>query len=141
MPSRGGPHVVSAGLEPLEIVPELILCAGRNEAEMAAADAGCRALLGFYASTPAYRPVLETEDRGEVQAPLAELSRTGRWAEMGALIDDDLLAAICVRGTPADIAQQVRSRYSAHASRIAVYMPYQTPEDLLGELVDQLHAC
>jgi len=127
------------GLAPLDVVPELIVCAGRDDAELADADAGSRALLGFYGSTPAYRPVLEAEGRGELQPELRRLSREGRWDEMAALVDDDLLAAIAVRGTPAEVAAQVAERYSAHAERVAVYLPYGASDDLLGELVDALH--
>ena len=36
-------------------------------AEMAVAEDGCRGLLGFYSSTPAYRPVFECEGYGEIQ--------------------------------------------------------------------------
>ena len=127
------------GLAPLDVVPELIVCAGRDDAELADADAGSRALLGFYGSTPAYRPVLEAEGRGELQPELRRLSREGRWDEMAALVDDDLLAAIAVRGTPAEVAAQVAERYSAHAERVAVYLSYGASDDLLGELVDALH--
>ena len=129
-----------SGLGPLELVPELIVCTGRNEAEMASADAGCRSLLGFYGSTPAYRPVLDAEGCGELQPRLRDMSREGRWDEMAALVDDELLATIAVRGTPSEVAAQVADRYSAHATRIAVYMPYETPDDLLGELLDELHS-
>ncbi len=128
------------GLAPLEVVPELIVCTGRNEAELATADAGCRALLGFYGSTPAYRPVLDAEDRGGLQPRLRDMSREGRWDEMSQLIDDELLRTIAVRGTPAEVAQQVADRYGAHATRVAVYMPYDTADDLLGELLDALHS-
>lgn len=128
------------GLRPLEIVPELIVCSGRNATEQAAADAGCRALLGFYGSTPAYRPVLEAESRGELQPQLRDMSRAGQWEEMAELIDDDLLAAIAVRGTPGEVAAQIGERYGEHAQRVAVYMPYETPEGLLGELLDALHS-
>ena len=128
------------GLAPLELVPELIICTGRDEAEQAAADAGCRALLGFYGSTPAYRPVLEAEGRGELQPQLRDMSRAGRWAEMAEVIDDEVLAAIAVRGTPGEVAAQVAERYGPHAGRVAVYMPYETSEDLLSELLDALHS-
>ena len=127
------------GLAPLEVVPELIVCTGRDEAELAVADAGCRALLGFYGSTPAYRPVLEAEGQGELQPLLRDMTRDGRWDEMAALVGDDLLARIAVRGTPAQVAAQVAERYSAHARRVAVYLPYGAGDDLLGELVDALH--
>ena len=127
-------------LAPLEIVPELIVCTGRDEAELAAADAGCRSLLGFYGSTPAYRPVLEAESRGELQPQLRDLSHEGRWEAMAGLVDDDLLATIAVRGTPREVAAQIDERYGAHAERVAVYMPYETPPGLLGELLDALHS-
>lgn len=128
------------GLAPLEIVPELIVCSGRDDAEQAAADAGCRALIGFYGSTPAYRPVLEAESRGELQPRLRDMSREGNWEQMAELIDDDLLGAIAVRGAPGEVAAQIGERYGTHARRVAVYMPYETPEGLSGELLDALHA-
>lgn len=137
---RAGVAHRHAGLDPLQLVPELILCAGRNEAEMAIADAGCRTLLGFYGSTPAYRPVLEVEGCPDLQPQLRNLSREGRWDEMGARISSELLCSIAVRGTPKEIAAQVSQRYRAHASRIAVYLPYDVSDDLLVELLDALHA-
>lgn len=124
----------------LEIVPELIVAVGRDEAELATADAGCRSLLGFYASTPAYRPVLNAEGRGEIQPVLREMTREGRWSEMGEIIDDDLLEGLAVRGDPASVAAQIAERYSTHAARVAIYMPYATSDGLLGEVVDALHA-
>ncbi len=127
-------------LKPLEVVPELILCVGRNESELDAADAGCRALLGFYGSTPAYRPVLESVGRGELQPRLRDISRSGHWDEMAAQIDDELLGEIALRGTPTEVAAQIVHRYGDHASRVAVYFPYAASEELLGEVVDALHA-
>ena len=63
-----------------------------------------------------------------------------RWDEMAGLVDDELLSTIAVRGTPAEVAAQIGERYGAHAERVAVYMPYETPPELLGELLDALHA-
>lgn len=130
----------AAGLQPLEVVPELILCAGRDDAEQAAADAGCRALLGFYGSTPAYRPVLEVEGRGDLQPVLADLARSGRWDAMAEVVDDDLLGTIAVRGTPGEVAAQVADRYGHLARRVAVYLPYDAPDGLLTELLAELRA-
>lgn len=129
----------SARLDPLEVVPELILCVGRDDEELAAADAGCRALLGFYGSTPAYRPVLDAEGRGDLQPRLRDLSRAGRWGDMAGLIDDELLATIAVRGTPKQVARQVAARYGELSNRVAVYLPYGASDALLGETLDALH--
>jgi probable F420-dependent oxidoreductase len=128
------------GLAPLEVVPELIVCVGRDAEEQAVADAGCRALLGFYGSTPAYRPVLEMEGRGDLQPELRDLSRAGEWDRMAEQVDDTLLATIAVRGTPTDVAEQVARRYGDVADRIAVYLPYDAPDDLLAELLGALAA-
>ncbi len=123
-----------------ELLPELIVCTGRDEAELAAADAGCRGLLGFYSSTPAYRPVFETEGYGDVQPEARELTRAGRWDELSALIEDPLLSRISVRGTPAEVAEQIARRYGPHTGRVAVYLPYAAADDLIAELVAELHA-
>jgi probable F420-dependent oxidoreductase len=124
---------------PLQVLPELIVCAGRDEAEMEVAEAGCRGLLGFYSSTPAYRPVFELEGYGEIQPVARDLTRAGRWDELSGLIDEPLLQRIAVRGTPAEVARQISDRYAAHTDRVAVYLPYGTADGLLEELIDELH--
>lgn len=124
----------------LEVLPELILCVGRNAEEQAVADAGCRGLLGFYSSTPAYKPVFDTVGRGDIQPVARSYTREGRWDELADLIDEHLLSTVSVRGTPAEVAAQIAARYSGHTDRVAVYTPYAMPEDLLIEIVDALHA-
>ncbi|HNK37252.1 MAG TPA: TIGR03617 family F420-dependent LLM class oxidoreductase [Microthrixaceae bacterium] len=126
-------------LGPLEVLPELIVCCGRDAAEQAVADAGCRALLGFYVSTPAYRPVFERAGRGDLQPRAQQLTREGRWDALGDLIDDDLLSTVAVRGTPAQVASLVHRRYAGDCRRVCIYMPYAMADDLLVELVDALH--
>ena len=127
-------------LGPLEVLAELIVCCGRDEEELAVADAGCRALLGFYASTPAYRPVFELEGHGGIQPVARQMTRDGRWDELSTLIPDDLLATIAVRGTPAEVADQIGRRYGAQSSRVCVYLPYGASRDLWTELISELHA-
>ncbi|MHB1138197.1 MAG: TIGR03617 family F420-dependent LLM class oxidoreductase [Microthrixaceae bacterium] len=123
-----------------EVLPELILCVGRNAEEQAVADAGCKGLLGFYSSTPAYRPVFESVERGHIQPLARSYTREGRWDELGELIDEHVLSTVSVRGTPAEVAAQIAERYSAHTDRVAVYTPYAMADDLLVEIVDALHA-
>ncbi len=122
-----------------EILPELIVCTGRDEDELAVADAGCRGLLGFYSSTPAYRPVFECEGYGEIQPVARAFTKEGRWDELSGLIEAPLLERIAVRGTPAEVAAQISRRYSSHTDRVAVYLPYATADGLLEELIDELH--
>lgn len=126
--------------EDFEILPELIVCVGRTAEEQAAADAGCRALLGFYSSTPAYQPVFEIEGKGHIQPLARNLTREGKWEELADLIDDELLSAVAVRGTPEQVAQQIARRYSAHTGRVAMYTPYGLAEGLLEDVITKIHA-
>ena len=123
----------------LALVVEAIVATGRDEQELAVADAGTRALLAFYGSTPAYRPVLEVEGWEELQPALQALTRSGDWDALPALVDDEMLATIAVRGTPAQVATQLRERFGDHADKVALYTPYACGDDLLGELLEELH--
>lgn len=122
-----------------ELLPELIVCTGRDEQEMAVAEAGCRGLLGFYASTPAYRPVFDCEGFGEIQPVARQMTKQGRWDDLASLIDGPVLERISVRGTPAEVAEQIARRYGEHTERVAVYLPYAVADGLLAELIDELH--
>ena len=123
----------------LRIVCEAIVCTGRTEAELATAEAGVRYLLGFYGSTPAYRAVLEVHGWGDLQTELHALSKAGRWDEMAGLVDDEMLRTLAVHGSPADVATEIVDRYGAIADRVAFYFPYLAADDLVAELVGQLH--
>jgi probable F420-dependent oxidoreductase len=120
--------------EDLTVVCEAILCTGRDEAELAVAEAGARGLVAFYGATPAYRPVLEVHGWGELQTELHGLSKQGRWSEMSSLVDDEVLGALAIRGTPAEVASEVVDRYEGFADRVAVYFPYSAPDDLIADV-------
>ncbi len=119
---------------------DAIVCAGRDEAELAVADNAARWLLAFYGSTPAYRPVLDQLGQGELQPELNRLSKQGHWNEMAALIEDDLLEAITLRGTPAQVGRQLMDRYDGIAERVALTVPYPAEPSLLGEILDHTRA-
>jgi hypothetical protein len=73
------------------VTGEVIVCCGRDEDELDAARSAGRWLLSFYASTPAYRPVLEVEGWEDLLPELNRLSKAGRWEEMPGMIDDTML--------------------------------------------------
>jgi probable F420-dependent oxidoreductase len=111
-------------------VTTIVLTAGTDE-ELVEADAGVRRLLSFYGSTPAYRVTLDAHGWGELQTELNTLSKQGRWDEMPALIDDDIVNALAVCGEPATIGKRVRERYGGLADRISFSMPYDvSPESM-----------
>jgi len=117
----------------------VVACAGDPSAQ-ADLDTACRWLVGFYGSTPAYAAVLETEGRGDLHPELRRLSREGRWDEMAALVDDDLLDAVVVRGDPATCAARLVERFSPFADRIALSTPGGIADEALAELVVEVRA-
>lgn len=98
---------------------------GDTEEEMAAAETGTRKQIAFYASTPAYRGVLECHGWGELQTELNSLSKRGEWDEMGRLVTDEILDAFAVRGTPEEIPAALHRRFGDIIDRISLYMPYR----------------
>ena len=114
---------------------------GKDEKARAAAEAGVRGQIAFYGSTPAYKPVLELHGWGSLADRLNELSRQQAWAEMGDVIDDDVLAAFAVTGeTPADIAAAIHARFGDMITRLSFYAPYQADPDDVAALVAALRA-
>jgi probable F420-dependent oxidoreductase len=133
---------VSAGLargsrvrSDISIISQAIVCVGRNEAEYAAAVGGVKALLSFYGSTPSYRPVLDAHGWGDLHVELNVLSKQGGWVDMIGLIDDEVLHTIAVCGTPNEVAAQLERRFEGVADRVAFYMPFAAPTDLIAEAV------
>ena len=122
------------------VVGQAILAVGRTDEEQASALAAVRGLVGFYGSTPAYRPVLDTHGWGDLQPRLRQLTKEGRWDELAALVDDDVVDAIAVRGTPAEVAAELRRRFAGRVDRVGVYTPYTLHDDLLAEVVAGVRA-
>ena len=112
----------------------------RIEQERLAAERGCRFNLAFYGSTPSYRVTLDVHGWEGLQPELNRLSKEGRWDEMGGLIDDDVLRTICVCGTPAELAAQLRARFTGVADRVAFSIPYGVRRELLAEVIERLRA-
>ncbi len=122
----------------LTVTGEVIVCCGRTEEEIESARVAGRWLLSFYASTPAYRPVLESEGWGDLQPELNELSKSGRWEEMPGLIDDVMLATLAAMGSPKEVALDIADRFGGKVDRVGFYTPYVISEETLGEIVAEL---
>jgi probable F420-dependent oxidoreductase len=77
-----------------------------------------RQRIALYASTPAYRVVLDHHGIGALHEELHALSRDHRWGEMAQLIDDEVLDLFTVVGEPKEAAVELLARYGASATRI-----------------------
>lgn len=115
-----------------------IVITGETEEAIAAATESVKGLLGFYSSTPAYRPPMEAVGYGDLQPELNRLSKEGRWEELGSYIDQDFLDAFTTRGAPSEIAGKLRDKYGDCADRLAIYAPYAAPDSMWASIIADL---
>jgi probable F420-dependent oxidoreductase len=101
-----------------------LVATGRTPEELESAKNAVRGQVAFYGSTPAYRGVLELHGWGELQSELNALSRTGEWATMAKLIDDDVLDALSVVAPVDEVAGRVMTRFGDVIHRFSLYVPY-----------------
>jgi probable F420-dependent oxidoreductase len=113
---------------PFAVIPQAIVAMGRTAEQLAAATRGVRALLAFYGSTPAYRPILDVEGWGDLQPELNALSKAGDDVAMTDLVDDAMVDTLAVRGTPEACAAEIRRRFGDLAERVCCYFPGYDPE-------------
>jgi probable F420-dependent oxidoreductase len=125
-------------LDGFELSLPVFVVLGVDSAARSAAEAGVRGQIAFYGSTPAYKPVLELHGWGGLADELNALSRRQAWAEMGALISDDVLDAFAVAGSPAEVATALRVRFADVITRISLYAPYQADPEAVAAVVTAL---
>jgi probable F420-dependent oxidoreductase len=119
------------GREPFTLAVMTMVATGRTEHDLAHAIRGTRKQIGFYASTPAYAPVLEHHGWGELHVEAHRFTKAGRWSELGDLVDDTVLHEFAVVGDLDTAARDLRTRFSGLAERVMTSMPYDA-DDLLG---------
>jgi probable F420-dependent oxidoreductase len=93
-----------------------------TEDEIAAA----RRAIGFYASTPTYRSVLEHHGWADVGDALSGHARHGRWDELAALVTDPMLDAFAVVATPGGLRAALERHADGLIDRVAPYPPFGT---------------
>jgi probable F420-dependent oxidoreductase len=122
----------------IEVSYPAMVITGTNSTEMASAENAVKAQLAFYASTPAYRPVLDLHGWGELCGELNTLSKQGEWARMAGLIPPDMVDAFAVVGEPEEIPGKLLARYEDLVTRVMLYAPYQLERDRWRAMLDAL---
>ncbi|TYL55467.1 TIGR03617 family F420-dependent LLM class oxidoreductase [Nocardioides sp. BGMRC 2183] len=123
-----------------EIVGGPFVATGSTAAEIAAATDAVRSQIAFYASTPAYRPVLEHHGWGELGERLHRLSRGGDWAAMAAALPDELLHEFAAVGEPEEAADLLARRYGDLVDRFAIVTPYDLGDDARIRVAQRLRS-
>jgi probable F420-dependent oxidoreductase len=127
-----------AGRSRSDLQVSLAVMAAVAEDDRDARIAALKGQIAFYGSTPAYRPVLDHHGWSALGEELHARSRRGEWATMGELIDDDVLHAFAVVGSPREVAAQVHARFGGLVDR--VQLAIGSDNGRVPELLDALRA-
>ena len=104
---------------------------GINEEDFEKSKETIKYRIGFYASTPAYRGVLETHGWGDLQPVLHKLTRENKWDQLTNYINDEMLNAFCVVGEPLEVAEKLKQRYEGLVDRTT--LSRDLPPDLIAK--------
>ena len=90
--------------------------------------------VGFYGSTPAYWPVLETHGYGDLGRKLNAMTKSGEWDKLAAQIPDDLLELFCAIGRYDEIAKNIEERFGNMTDVISTGLNEDFPPDLIQDI-------
>jgi len=105
----------------VELSTSVFVITGETERERQRQRAAVRSRIAFYASTPAYRVVLDIHGWGAVGDELHTLSRSGRWEDMSDRVSEEMLHAFAVEADPNDVGAALRERYDGLLDRVALF--------------------
>lgn len=112
--------------EAIPLVASVFVITGETPAEIAGMRENVRQQISFYASTPSYRVIFETHGWAETAEKLSSMAARKQWAEMPALITDEMLGTLAISAPPEEIGQAAIERYRGRVSRVSFYLPFQT---------------
>jgi probable F420-dependent oxidoreductase len=124
LPALGrGRATAGRTLDGFELSATPFVVASDSEDEIAAGLQLVRQQIAFYGSTPAYRPVLELHGWEALHDQLNALTKQGKWDQLAAAINDDVLHTFAIIGTPTDAVEEIHRRYGDIATRITLPPP------------------
>jgi len=97
---------------------------GETDGERAMMREMARSQVAFYASTPSYRSVMQLHGWEAQAEQLSTLASRGGWAEMPAVLTDEMLAEFIVEGSWSDIGGRLHAKYAGLVDRLAIYLPF-----------------
>lgn len=104
----------------VDLVSTVFVVTGRDEEEMSAMRDAVKQQIAFYASTPAYRGMLEAHD-WDFGPELTAMSKRGEWRRMAGLIPDEAVSEVAVEAPIDELGAAVRARYRGVLDRVGYY--------------------
>jgi probable F420-dependent oxidoreductase len=126
--ARGRQDSGRAG-ERFEVVCQALGRVTRSDQELDSARSAAREQIGFFASTPEYKQVLIAHGWESLHDDLRALWAQGRSSEVSQLVDDDMVDAFAVIGSPQHVVTEVRRRFDGLADRVILNPPATGQEE------------
>lgn len=117
-----------------------LIATGVDDRSFSEALRRVRHQIAFYGATPAYRTVLDLHGWGDLHDELHALSKTGDWASMTGLIDDEILNTFAVVGEPKAVAVEIVQRFSGLVDRFTLYTPFPLDDTARACIVEGIKA-
>lgn len=136
---EAGAALTGRSRDDVEVVAVTIVVTGRTEEEFTRSKEAVRGQLAFYATTPAYLPVFELHGYGDLHPVMKRMAKEGRWDEMPALIDDELIETIAVVAEPDAVAPAIRARLDGITDSVSLVNNRAPDPQHFAEVVAGLH--
>jgi probable F420-dependent oxidoreductase len=121
-------------LSQVEVAAMVMVATGEDEAALAQAVSLTKMQIAFYASTPAYVPVLALHGWEALQPELARLSKLGEWGKMGDLIDDEMVRTFAIVAPPDRVTAEVENRFGGLVDRVSLTMGLKPARPIMAAI-------
>ena len=125
-------------LDDFAIQYPVFVASGETEEQIERATSAIRHRIGFYGSTPAYKPVLDLHGWGDLQPHLRAMTKENRWDDLAGEITDEVLHTFAAVGEPDQAARTVRDRVGGVVD--SVVLDPSTPSEALARQMSVLRA-
>ena len=124
--------------EDFEIMGGGFIATGPNDAAVEKMADWVRNRIAFYASTPAYFPVLAVHGLDDLGLKLNRMTKDGRWSEIAAEIPDELLHACAAIGRHDEIAGLIERRFGGMSDAVFAAMSSEVRSDLPPDVIQDI---
>lgn len=131
---------VGKTLEGFDVSMPVFSAVGDTEEQRHRGLAAVRGQIGFYGSTPAYRPVLELHGWSDLHYRLNAMTKEGAWARLAEIIPDEVIDAFAVIGTAEEVVSALKRRFGGILTRVTLQLPSDLDPDRRSALLETLRS-
>ena len=113
---------------------------GPDEATVMKNREWVRYRVAFYASTPAYRPVMSLHGWDDLADKLLQMTKTGQWQKMAAEIPDEVLDELCVYTTYDELPAAIEARFGGLSDTVELAFEDDTDPERAQDLLSKVRA-